>query len=242
MTDTPFRLNPALDAQPHAAYYAANRMVQIPNVFEPETANEIATLLRESIAWRLVYQTPEEGVVQLTQEEIKTIGAEGMRERMTKIMALAGQNFGYCYNAYPMNKASTDGWDPGHPIHELMQLLSSHTFLDFGAGVIGHPAITKIDATATLYTRGSFLTRHVDDGANNERKAAFTLGFNSGWQTDWGGLLMFIDQASTDVTRALIPRFNLLTLFDGRLVHSVSPVSPFAGAGRLTISGWLRDD
>jgi SM-20-related protein len=44
------------------------------------------------------------------------------------------------------------------------------------------------------------------------------------------------------VTNAWIPRWNTLTLFDGRRVHAVSPVSAFAGDGRYSIVGWLRDD
>ncbi|MEL6245955.1 MAG: 2OG-Fe(II) oxygenase family protein, partial [Pseudomonadota bacterium] len=59
---------------------------------------------------------------------------------------------------------------------------------------------------------------------------------------DWGGLLMLIDKQTTDVRSAYIPRFNTLTLFDGMAVHSVSPVSAFAGDGRYSIVGWLRND
>ena len=54
-------------------------------------------------------------------------------------------------------------------------------------------------------------------------------------------LLAFIDE-KMDVSRALIPRFNMLTVFDGLRVHSVSAVADFAPAPRLSIVGWFRDD
>lgn len=242
MSLPPLRLNPALDAGSCAAAYAEHSFVQIPEMFEAETAGALEAMLRRDVPWRLVYQTPEDGVVQLSQAQIQEIGQAGMAARMQKVMQLAARNYGYCYNTYPMIEAVTTGADPGHPIHKLTAFLNGREFLDFGAAVIGHDAITKADAQATLYSRGSFLTRHVDEGAQKERRAAYTISFCRNWQTDWGGLLMFLDKATTDVTSALVPRFNTLTIFDGLRVHAVSPVSAFAGDGRYSIAGWLRDD
>ncbi|MGC6500780.1 MAG: 2OG-Fe(II) oxygenase family protein [Henriciella sp.] len=54
--------------------------------------------------------------------------------------------------------------------------------------------------------------------------------------------MQFIDPHTTDVTGGWIPRWNTLNLFDGRQVHSVSPVSAFAGDGRYSVVGWLRND
>jgi len=236
------RINPALSAGNAAQIYARDKLVQIGDFFEPDTAIAIAEMLRDEIPWRLVYTTPEEGVVQLATGDIQAMGQDAFRERMGRVMELATKNHGYCYNTYPMIEAALQGMDPGHPIHELTNFLNSREFLDFGAAVIGHPSITKADAQATLYARGSFLTRHVDEGMNKERRAAYTIGFSQNWQTDWGGLLMFLDPGTTDVTSAWLPRFNTLSLFDGMRVHSVSPVSAFAGDGRYSLTGWLRDD
>jgi Rps23 Pro-64 3,4-dihydroxylase Tpa1-like proline 4-hydroxylase len=140
-----------------------------------------------------------------------------------------------------MIHAYLNNWDPGHPLHRLTEFLNSPTFLDFGRQVIGAPRITKAEAQATLYRPGNFLTRHIDPGHNEERRAAYTFGFTRAWQPDWGGLLLLLKE-NHDIARGFLPRFNLLTLFDGRRIHSVSPVSAFAGAGRYQITGWLRDD
>lgn len=233
----PLRLNPALYPADFAAVYSASSFVQIPNIFEPDVAHQIAEVIK-TVPWRLCYHDPEQGVVQLSQEAIQSIGQQGMAERMQKVMALASQNHGYCYNTYHMTQHA----DPSHPVHQLTEFLQSDEFLTFGEQVINHANLTQVDAHATLYTRGSFLTRHVDEGLNRERRAAFTLSFCENWQTDWGGLLMFLDKQTTDVTSAWVPRFNTLTIFDGWEVHSVSPVSAFAGSGRYSIAGWYRDD
>ena len=242
MTDAfpTLRLNPALEPERFAKLYAADRFVQIPDMFEPEIASAIERMLT-TLSWRLVFSDPQEGVVQLTREDLQRLGQQGLNQRMAKVMELATRNYGYCYNAYQMNEAIADGRDPGHPVHKLTEFLNGEDFRRFGEAVIGETGITRTDAQATLYTRGSFLTRHIDDGSKHERRCAYTMGFTEGWMTDWGGLLMFLD-GNTDISSAFLPRFNVLTLFDGRKIHAVSPVSAFAGKPRLSVAGWLRND
>jgi len=237
MTLPSLRLNPALNPADFATAYAEHAFTQIPEIFERDLAKAVTEAMRQ-IPWKLCYHDPEQGTVQLSQEQIQSIGQQGMAERMQKVMALAMRNHGYCYNTFHLTRGSSDLAD--HPIHQLTDFLNGEEFLNFGAQVIDQAGLTQVDAHATLYTRGSFLTRHVDDGLNRERRAAFTLSFCENWQTDWGGLLMFLNKQTTDVTSAWLPRFNTLTVFDGLRVHSVSPVSAFAGAGRYSIAGWYR--
>ena len=234
------RLRPGLEPEPYADIYARDKFVQIPDIFEPELANALEKMLT-GLPWRLVYSDPKEGVVQLTAGDRQRLGQQGMARRMQAVMQLATRNYGYCYNAYQMNEALAEGRDTDHPIHKLTEFLNSESFRKFGEAVIGETGISRTDAQATLYTRGSFLTRHIDDGSRNERRCAYTLGFTDGWMTDWGGVLMFLDK-NTDISSGFLPRFNVLTMFDGRKIHAVSPVSAFAGKPRLSIAGWLRND
>ena len=236
------KLNPDLDLDTLAAQYQRDEFVQIKGIFAEETAKAISDLLRQTIPWHLIYVDPESGVVQLSKEEANRLGPQEMQRRMSGILRLATRNIGYCYKGYQMSHALRDGHDPGHPVHEITKFLGSRAFLDFGQKVIGVTPLTQVDAQATFFDAGSFLTRHVDEGSQNERRAAYTLSFCPNWQTDWGGLLQFIDRTTTDVTSAWVPRWNTLTIFNGRKVHAVSPVSAFAGDGRYSIVGWLRDD
>lgn len=237
----PLRLHPGLDPTLYARIYAEKKIVQIPGIFEPELARTIEAMLK-TLPWRLCYNDPELGVVQLTREDLQRLGQQGLNQRMAKVMELATRNYGYCYNTYQMNEARRDQLDLTHPIHRLTEFLNSSEFMDFGAEVINEAGkITNVDCHATLYTRGSFLTRHIDDGANHERRCAYTLGFTEGWMTDWGGITLFLDR-NTDIEEGYLPRWNVLTLFDGRRIHSVSAISAFAGKGRLSVTGWLRND
>lgn len=238
------KLNPNIDVDAYAAAYREDPLVRIPDVFTEETAETIHQILSKQISWRLVFPIRDEQgerIETLSQAEIQALGQQGMRARINQVMERAQRNIGYLYSTYPMIQAYIQGWDQGHPIHTITEFLNSPEFLEFGGHVIGVPGITKTDIQATLYTRGQFLTRHIDSGMDNERRAALTFGFTKNWQTDWGGLLMFIDE-NLDISQAFLPRFNVLSIFDGRRIHSVSPVSPFAGQGRYQITGWLRDD
>ncbi|WP_019960245.1 2OG-Fe(II) oxygenase [Woodsholea maritima] len=247
MSTVELRLNPDLDVAHFKAIYQRDGLVQIPDILPFETANALHEVLSKSIPWKMVFaeSSPQQGtpdrITQLSNDDIQAMGQAAFGQKMNTVMAMARNNLGFLYHSYPMIQAAIEGWDPGHPIHHLTQFLNSREFLDFGCAVIGAETITKADAQATLYAPNNFLTRHVDDGFNKERRAAYTFGFTPHWEPDWGGLLMFLDK-DKNIRQGYLPRFNTLTLFDGLRIHSVSCVSPFAGAGRYQITGWLRDD
>ncbi len=242
ITLSDIRLNPDLDIPALAAQYARERFVQVPEIFDADSAEAISHHLRASIPWRLIYAHPDDGVIQLSPSDAAKLGPEELDRRMAEVLARATDSFGFCYHGYHMSQARREGRDGHHPIHKVTDLLNSPAFLRLAEQLIGETGLTRANAQATLYDKGNFLTRHIDDGAHHERRAAYTLSFCRDWKTDWGGLLQFIDPATGDVTSGWLPRFNTLTLFDGRRVHSVSPVSEFAGDGRYTVAGWLRND
>jgi Rps23 Pro-64 3,4-dihydroxylase Tpa1-like proline 4-hydroxylase len=234
------RLNPMLDPTAFARLYAEKKCVQVPNLFEDDVAAALEKVLL-ALPWRLICQDEDRKTVLFTMDELKAMSPEARRRLEEGIRQRAAENFGYTYYAYPMIEARTKGWDPNHPIHVLTDFLNSPAFIDFAKAVIGCPGLTKIDAHASNYQRGHYLTRHIDDGAQKERRAAYTIGFSRGWQSDWGGLLLFLEEGG-DVIRGFVPRFNVLTVLDGLQLHAVSSVSPFAPVPRLSIAGWFRDD
>jgi SM-20-related protein len=65
------------------------------------------------------------------------------------------------------------------------------------------------------------------------------MNFTPAWKSDWGGLLQFIDEDG-HVAEAYAPAFNALNILRVPQKHAVSYVTPFAGAGRYSITGWLR--
>lgn len=236
------RLREGIDVARCAETYARDGVVQVPDLFEPQSADAIAQLLERATPWRLAYADPQTGLPRmLTEAQLAAMGPSAQEALSATIAEQARRNIGYAYNVYPLIIAYLERWDPGHPIHRITEFLNSRPFLDLGGRIIGVPGVTKTEAAATLYSPGHFLTRHVDLGDENERRCAFTIGFSRVWEPDWGGLLVFLDD-KRDIARGLTPRFNTLTLFRQDMIHSVTQVSSFAGAGRYMLSGWLRDD
>lgn len=235
------RLNAKLDLKPFADRYRERGFVQVPDVLDPDAASALADLLQRGLPWRLLMTDASDRPVHYAPDEIKALGEQKFRALLADVIARARQNRGFLYKTYPMIEAWLSGWDKGHPIHQMTELVNSAEFLGLGRRITGIEAIVKADAHATFYGPGDFLTRHLDHGEDHERRAAYVLGLTRGWQPDWGGLLLFLKE-NQDVSEGYLPRFNVLTIFDINLLHTVTQVSSFAGGGRYSVTGWFRDD
>lgn len=235
------RLNPHLDLAPYAETFRLRGIVQIPDILEAEAAEAVSALLGGGIPWRLILTDGADKPIHFSRAEIQALGEPRFQSMMQDALARARQNRGYVYTMYPMIEAYMRGWDPGNPIHLMTEFINSAEYLDLGRTVCGIPAITKADAHATLYGPGHYLTRHLDHGEDRERRAAYVMGFTRNWQPDWGGLLLFLNEKQ-DISEGYLPRFNVLTIFDIKYLHTVTQVSTFAGAGRYSVTGWFRDD
>ncbi len=238
---TEFYLNPDIDLAAHADAYRRRGLVQIPNIFDPSSAEAIHSMLSRNMSWRLLCTDANDRPVHYAQQEWQDLDPQKRTALMRDVMTRASQNRGFYYHTYPMIEAYLRGWQKGHPIHQLTELINSPAFLDLGRKVTGVSGVNKADAHACQYLPGHFLTRHLDEGDDKERRAAYVLGFTKGWQPDWGGLLLFLKD-NQDIDHGFLPRFNNLTIFDIKYLHTVTQVSSFAALPRLTVTGWFRDD
>ena len=234
-------LNSALDIDALARRYREHGVVQVPDVFDETSAEQLHTVLTGSIPWRVLYTDESNRPVHHAQDEIRQMDPERFRQIMTDVLKRAQRNIGYNYLTYPMIEAYLAGWDEGHSIHRLTEFVNSDPFLALARRVTGVDEITKAEAHATAYAPGHFLTRHVDDGHGQHRRAAYVMGMTKDWQPDWGGLLLFLDD-DQNVEAGFTPRFNTLTVFDISRLHTVTQVSSFAGKVRTSVAGWFRDD
>ena len=91
-----FRINRNLDLASYARTYAADGLVQIPNLFDEETATHIESVLL-SLPWRLVCQDDSKKRVILTTEQMRAMSAEERTALEAGIRKRAAENFGYAY-------------------------------------------------------------------------------------------------------------------------------------------------
>lgn len=236
----PIRLNPKLDPRAFADGYARDGMVQIADFLTTESADWLTQSLDRETPWGLSVWGDGRGE-HLSPKAMADAGYEALGQKVQAALAAARDGFSFVYLAYSIIPAYLAGQDMGHATHALLEFMNSPAFIDFARAVSGEASLVKIDAQATWYRPGDFLTQHDDTGPDAERRAAYTLGLTRDWRADWGGQLLFHDAAG-DVLRGFKPGYNVWTLFRTPQWHSVAPVAAYAGAKRLSITGWLRDD
>jgi Rps23 Pro-64 3,4-dihydroxylase Tpa1-like proline 4-hydroxylase len=233
-----FRLAVPVDPAVMASVYGRLGRVLMPDMFDPETARALYKCLTEEIPWQLHFNGSE-GVYDLTERQLAELDAEARAKLMAAVHTGAKGGFQFLYRNYPLSDEYAAGRGREYLVARAFEFLSSPTFLDFARKVTGVAAIDTIDAQATCYGPGHFLTQHDDLAEDKNRVAAYVIGMTPVWRTDWGGLLNFIARGG-HVAEAYAPTFNTLTIFRVPQAHSVSLVAPFAGYGRYSISGWLR--
>lgn len=219
-----------------ARAFVADRRLHIADLLAKEDARRLADHLLARDDWRHVTNGGGQ-VFEIERHRFAAMDATERERIVQAIHAAASDGFQFRYDTlrvpdYPVSDAVTE-------LDKFTAFLRSPAMLRFFRTITGLP-VSYVDAQATLYRSGDFLTGHDDDVAGKHRLAAYVFNLAPVWRTEWGGLLMF-HGADGHVERALTPRFNSLNLFGVPQTHSVSMVAPFASGPRLAVTGWLRE-
>lgn len=222
-------------AEAGGADFGQDGRLRIPGFLEAAAADGLHNALRTSDAWREVINSGAK-VFELDRAARAAFPADQLAalDGAVKMQAVSG--FQYRYETI---RVRGDG-APG-PVPELDRFaawLNTPTSLDWFRAVTGFPAIDLIDAQATSYSAGHFLTEHDDNVAGKNRLAAYVLSLAPDWRPEWGGTLCFPDASGR--IEGLLPGFNTLMLFRVPQRHFVSEVASFAPRARLSVTGWLR--
>lgn len=240
VADEPIRFNAALDVDAAAREFAQRGRVRIADVLDPLSAARLHRCLLEDVPWQLAYNEAQKNVF-LDAAALAQLGERKQQELLQQVLSRAQDYFQYLYRSYPMVRAYIDGRDPGLLLHAAFEWLNAADTLTVMRRITGIDALIKVNAQATLYRPGHFLSRHDDSGyPEQHRRVAYVLYMTRGWRADWGGQLQFLD-AQGEVEEVWTPRFNALGLFLVPTPHVVSYVAPFATQPRYAITGWLCD-
>jgi Rps23 Pro-64 3,4-dihydroxylase Tpa1-like proline 4-hydroxylase len=231
-------LNPALDAAALARDFRVARRLLIHDILEPQAALAARACLANEVPWSFTYRLDGRDVVQPPAE----MAALPFEERMRlghAILSQARRDFTFGFMTFPLLHHYDAGRYRELYIARVLEALASARFIEFARAVTGNDRIRRVDAQATSYTGGHFLSLHDDaDYAGEERLAAYVLNFSSGWRAEWGGLLQFVGDDGS-VTDSYVPHFNSMSIFAVPAKHLVSYVAPYAMEPRLSITGWF---
>jgi Rps23 Pro-64 3,4-dihydroxylase Tpa1-like proline 4-hydroxylase len=205
-------------------------------------AEELHAILSQDTDWGLSWQAGEGPPEHIRSEDMAARNPEQRATIGHRLMeAMQRDDYGFSYGAYPLVDAYKEQWHPGHPLELLLEHLNDTPFLELMREVTGFPALAKADGQATLFGPGNFLSQHNDSHVAEGWRVAYVLNLTrQEWRPDWGGYLVFHDEAG-DIVQGFRPRFNALNIFAVPQLHAVTFVPSFAPVGRYAITGWLRD-
>lgn len=231
-------IDPALDGRAMAAAFKAHGRIHIPGFLAPHSAAALHDALAAETMW--VCSTRGGGQnIDIPVEHFDAFTPQQAARFFSLAHAEARDGFHYMFDSLRVS----DLIEKGESIHPALAagyaFLNSPAFLDFVRALTGDDRPNHVDAQATRFEAGHYLTQHDDKKPEAGRLYAYVLNLTPRWRTDWGGLLTFIDEDG-HLAEAYAPAWNALNLFRVPAEHAVSFVTPFAGAPRLSITGWVR--
>ncbi len=211
-----------------------NKYLRINKFLNDEFAIRLSNCLENEIDWGLACRIDDNPKTFLKTNDVGHLD----RNIATKLSEQLGVEFQFIYNTYMMVTAYIEKRDPNHFLNRILEWLNTPEVINYFKQLTNDNSIKKINAQATRYLPGHFLTQHTDENLEEGRLYAYVMGFSKEWNPDWGGLLHILDD-DKNIVKTLIPEYNTLSIFKVPQNHFVSLVSPFAKKERLAITGWL---
>ena len=216
---------------------ARDGRAHIPNVLEAQCARELLEAMQQA-PWKQIYKQGAQ-TVRDDPAEFARLPPNEKVERFKGLYGQAVRDFQFMFDSYGISSIYENNERRDGVLADFYVSLNAPQMLEAWRAITGDARIASVDAQATRYRPGHFLTQHDDSGSQDERLFAYVLNLTPDWNADWGGLLQFFDEQG-HVTRAYTPRWNALNLFRVPADHAVSIVAPFAPTGRFSITGWMR--
>lgn len=213
--------------------FSEQGIVRIENILQVDCVNALSAYLNNKVNFGNAFHL--KGLNnQVSDNEIDELPEEKRRQLYQAIYKDAAKGSGFLYGREKITDQSPE------ELSEVLSLLNSEFIINLIKKITNKLAITHVDAQATRFKVGDFLTRHIDKIPGETRQIAYVLGLSPFWHPDWGGLLQFFENDGTP-KMSWSPSYNSLTLFDVTKVHSVTSIAPFAEQKRYSITGWFRD-
>jgi hypothetical protein len=210
--------------------FAGERRLRLPSILEEETCRNWAEALRDRRDWALAMSLGGQQA-RIGQDRWNATAPEERRDLLRQLHGEAADGRGFLYETIPLETFRAG------PLAGIREELEAEDVLSAISELTGE-RVTGVSAQATRYRPGHYLTRHRDDPEGESRRFAYVLSLTGNWHPDWGGLLQFFETDGTP-RDAWPPGFGSLALFDVREIHSVTYVTPWARAPRLSVTGWF---
>lgn len=211
--------------------------VHLPDYFTEKAAQYFFEGCRDA-NFSIVFQGAQ-NAYDISATQAASLSVEQKVELANVIHAQASSGFQYLFDSYRISDEVEAGRLTSGPLAEFFAGLNAPEMIARLRAITGDDRIAYLDAQATRYRPGHFLTAHDDYQAGKDRLYAYVINLTPVWRADWGGLLMFLADDG-HVAEAFTPRWNALNILKVPQPHAVSVVAPFARGARYSITGWMR--
>lgn len=235
---TGLTIAPSHDLAQYRAIFARHGRLHVPGFWQPEAATRVREGVLAIRDWQLFVNHGSK-TASIRPRDLEALGPKQAAEMFQRIQHDARTGFQFQYLRHELSEAGEAYAGTEAIGAELVRFLNSEAFLGFARAISGDPELAYADGQVSCYEPGHFLTRHNDLRPELGRRVAYVINLSPGWRAEWGGVLEFLDAAG-HVVEGYVPAFNAINLFRVPVMHHVSCVAPFAGAPRLSITGWLR--
>lgn len=232
-----FALADGIDIDQLRSDYQRDGHVRIGPFLTDAAARALAAHLDAREDWRIVLNSDEK-LFEIDRPTAQSMTSQQWGALNQAVLEAARHGFQFRYGSIRVPDEEQTRRQSPHLLDAFVHFMAGPEVLALVRAITGSEAIGFADGQATRYVSGDFLTGHDDGVAGKNRHAAYVFGLTEGWRTEWGGLLMFHGADGGFSGRA--PAFNRLDLFRVPQLHSVSYVTPSAGAARTSVTGWFR--
>jgi SM-20-related protein len=236
--ETAFRLGRTFNVDAARAAFARDGRAEITDFLDPVCAEALRRHLLGRDDWKLVINAGD-SVYEMPRAAAAALSETQRREMEARVVEAARHGFHFRYEAIRVSDDPAQRAARASALDRFVAFLSSAEVLGLLREISGIADLDFADGQATAYSTGHYLTRHDDNVAGKQRRAAYVLGLTPHWRPEWGGLLMF-HREDGHVAEAFVPAMGALRLFAVPVSHSVSYVTPMAPEPRLSVTGWLR--
>lgn len=226
--DVDIKLNPDLDWDEARAMLTNYERAHLPGFLTDEAAVALYKCLRDDIPWSVVFNSGEKSY-DLDAAQVDSIPEIDRLKLSEGLSAQASEAFQFVFHNYRADELTKDDASRHLLIHKYYDFVNGEEFKKFIRYISDIEDIDYVDAQATKYVHGHFLSKHDDLNQEKGRRLAMICNLTPKWNADWGGLLTFYDEHG-HIAEGFQPTFNALNLLYVGQEHSVTYVTPFAGA------------
>ena len=226
------------DIESLTTQFERQRMVSIDDFLPREEAIRLFTHIENRQDWVEVFRG-EDQVYDMPVSAFEALDADQKAKIDGLVWSSVDKGLQFRYRAVRVPDLAKDREPKADALHAFVDEMNSPQSIESFRRLVGSDEIDFLDAQATAYSAGHFLTNHDDGVEGKGRFAAYVYSLSEGWSADWGGLLLFPEDGRVS---GFVPAFNSLRIFKVPQEHSVTFVPPFVTQTRYSITGWLRSN